>query len=266
MLGAIIGDIAGSQFERKPDRIQYYFSMFSPNSKITDDTIMTCAIAKAILDCNGDYSELGNAAIDSMQELGRKYPNYGYGSAFNSWINSNNPTPYNSYGNGSAMRISPIPYIATSKDELITLVNLVTTVTHNHEEGIKGAEALAVAMYMLLKGYEKGPVESYIHDNYYSMSLSYNELLDKRPFKFSCTCEDTVPLALMAFFDSVSFEDAIRKAVILGGDTDTIAAMCGSLAEVYYGITDDLINKAIRYLPPDLNEIYFNYKKYIKGE
>ncbi len=245
MLGAIIGDIVGSRFERHNIKTKE-FDFFTHKCAPTDDSIMSIAVAKAILDCDGDWSLLGTAAVSSMQDIGRQYPNCGYGGMFRSWVHSDDPKPYGSYGNGAAMRVSACGFAASSFEEAIALSKAVTEVTHNHPEGIKGAEAAAAAIYMAKSGCGITDIRDYINENYYSMSFTLDEI--RSSYKFDVTCQGTVPQAIEAFLESADFEDAIRNAVSIGGDSDTLAAITGGIAEAYYGIPEDIRQQALTYL------------------
>lgn len=247
MLGAIIGDISGSRFEWKQHKSKEFELLTQLGGcEPTDDSIMTIAIANAILACAGDYSNLGQHAIMQMQKLGRKYPHAGYGGSFRGWISSNTPSPYNSFGNGSAMRVSPCAYAANSLEETISLSRAVTEVTHNHPEGIKGAEAVAVAIYMALEGKSILEIRDYIDKHYYPMNFTLDSIRDD--YSFDVTCQGSVPQAIMAFLESSDFEDAVRNAISLGGDADTQAAIAGSIAEAYYGIPSDMRKLALTFL------------------
>ncbi len=245
MLGAIIGDIVGSRFEWANIKSKE-FELFTDRCVPTDDSIMTLAIAKAILGANKKKTNLGMKAIEYMQELGRKYPDAGYGGNFSGWLISDNPHPYNSFGNGSAMRVSPCAYAANSLEEAIALSDAVTETTHNHPEGMKGAEATTVAIYMALHGSSLLEIEEHIKQNYYNIGFTLDEIRDT--YTFDVSCMGTMPVAMEAFFESKNFEDAIRNAISIGGDSDTIAAITGAVAEAYYGIPVDLRKKALEYL------------------
>lgn len=261
MLGAIIGDIVGSRFEWDNNRSKD-FEFFTDKCFITDDSIMSLAVAKAILESKKDYSDLPENTIKYMQKIGRNYPDCGYGGSFYGWIFSDNPQPYNSYGNGSAMRISAVGFSAESLEETKRLSELVTNVSHNHPEGIKGAEATAVCIYMSRNGKTIGEIKKYIIDNYYNIDFTLDEI--RETYKFNETCQDTVPQALEAFFESKNFEDAIRNAISIGGDSDTVAAICGGIAEAYYGVPEDLRKKALKFLNTELTEILVEFEeKYI---
>ena len=249
MLGAIIGDIVGSRFEWNNHRDKD-FELFTNGCFPTDDSIMSLAIAKAIIVSKPDFSDLSDNAVKCMQSIGRNYPDCGYGGRFYGWMFSDDPRPYNSYGNGSAMRVSAAGFVARSLEEAKLLSKLVTEVTHNHPEGIKGAEATAVAIYMAKTGSSIFEIKDYINENYYPMNFTLDEIRDT--YRFNETCQDTIPQALQAFFESSGFEDAIRNAISIGGDSDTLAAICGSVAEAYYGIPDDISKQALTFLDKDL--------------
>lgn len=257
MLGAIIGDIVGSRFEWDNIKTKE-FDFLTYKCSFTDDTVMSLAIAKAIMESEEDYSNLSEKAVQYMQEIGRIYPNSGYGAGFNKWINSNNPQPYNSYGNGAAMRVSACGIVAKSIYEAKILSEKVTAVTHNHPEGIKGAEATAVAIYLAKKGKSILEIRDYIDKNYYRMNFTLNSIREN--YEFNETCQDTVPQAIMAFCESNSFEDAIRNAISIGGDSDTLAAITGSIAEAYYGIPTDIRKHAITFLDETLLKILIDFE------
>lgn len=244
MLGAIIGDIVGSRFEWNNFRSKD-FIFFTENSHFTDDTIMTLAIAKAILSSKPDRSNLSEKAIYYMRYFGHKYPNHDYGGMFNDWLITDNPNPYNSYGNGAAMRVSACGFAAKSLEDAKLLSKLVTEVTHNHPEGLKGAEATTVAIYLARTGHTIPQIREYIHQNYYTLNFTLDEIRDT--YQFNETCQDSVPQAIEAFLESDSFEDAIRNAISIGGDSDTIAAITGGIAQAYYGIPDQIREITLKY-------------------
>jgi ADP-ribosylglycohydrolase len=235
-----------------------HFELLNDKCFFTDDTVMTLAIAKAILHSKSDYSDLSSLSIKYMQEVGRNYPSCGYGGSFGLWVFSNNPKPYNSFGNGAAMRVSPVGFVAKSLDQAISLSKKVTEVTHNHPEGIKGAEATAVAIYLARNGYNINDIKNYIDKHYYKMNFTLDEIRDT--YKFNETCQDTVPQAIMAFLESTSFEDAIRNAISIGGDSDTLAAITGGIAEACYGIPKEIRNKALTYLDKRLLNILLDFE------
>lgn len=257
MLGAIIGDIVGSRFEFNNIKTKD-FELMNHSCFFTDDTVMSLAIAKAILTCEGEYDKLGQQAIKYMQRIGQKYRNCGYGNKFYYWVFSNNPQPYGSYGNGAAMRVSACGLVAKSIEEAIELSRKVTEVTHNHPEGIKGAEATAVAIYLAKTGSNILEIRDYINAHYYPMNFKLDDIRDS--YKFNETCQETVPQAIEAFLESNSFEDAIRNAISIGGDSDTLAAITGSIAEAYYGIPADIRNHAITFLDERLLKILVDFE------
>lgn len=257
MLGAIIGDIVGSRFEWNNHRSKD-FILFSAKCFFTDDTVMTLAVAKALLDCKGDYSDLSKKAITAMQKIGRPYPDCGYGGMFQQWMYSEDSKPYNSYGNGAAMRVSACGFVAKTIEEAKELSRKVTEVTHNHPEGIKGAEATTVAIFLARKGYKIDEIREYINEHYYKMDFTLDEIRDT--YEFNETCQETVPQAIMAFLESTSFEDAIKNAISIGGDSDTLAAITGGIAEAYYGVPLLFENSAKRFLDERLLNILNDFK------
>lgn len=245
MLGAIIGDIVGSRFEWNNIKSKE-FDFLTDKCFPTDDSIMSLAVAKAILESKNDNSDLGANAVKFMQELGRKYPDGGYGGRFSFWLTESDPKPYNSWGNGSAMRVSACGFAAKSLEETIALSKAVTEVTHNHPEGIKGAEATAAAIFLARSGKSLLDIQRHINENYYKIDFKLDEIRDT--YQFNESCQDTVPQALEAFFESTDFEDAIRNAISIGGDSDTLAAITGGIAEAYYGIPDSIRKQALTFL------------------
>ena len=261
MLGAIIGDTVGSRFEWHNHRSKD-FDFLTYKCEPTDDSIMTLAIAKAILKSDGDVNKLSDLAVRYMQQLGRLYPDAGYGGAFQKWIRSNNPKPYNSFGNGAAMRVSPAGFAARSMNEAKAMSKAVTKVTHNHPEGLKGAEATTVAIFMALHGKSMLEIRDYIDKNYYPMNFTLDGI--RNSYQFSETCQDTVPQAMMAFFESTGFEDAIRNAISIGGDSDTIAAITGGIAEAYYGIPSEIRKHELTFLDERLLAILVEFENKYK--
>lgn len=253
MLGAIIGDIAGSRFEWHNHKSKEFELLTHVGGcKPTDDTIMSLAVAQALLESDAQGC-LSDRAVRNMQKLGRKYPGAGYGGFFRRWLYSGNPQNYNSFGNGAAMRVSACGYVAKSSEEAKSLSHDVTCITHNHPEGLKGAEAVAVAIYLARTGKSILEIQDYITHNYYDINFTLDNI--RETYSFDETCQGTVPQAIEAFFESVSFEDAIRNAISIGGDSDTIAAITGSIAEAYYGIPADLRNLALTFLDETLLSI-----------
>ena len=243
MFGAIIGDMVGSIYEFDNHRSKD-FPFFSSRCYPTDDSIMTIAVAKAILENDSEFDGLKEKAVEWMQKIGKQYPNCGYGGRFRRWINSDDPKPYLSYGNGSAMRVSACGWAGDSLEKVKQLSYAVTVVSHDHPQGIKGAEATACAIFLARTGHSKDEIRSFIEENYYELDITVDDL---RPiYQFDESCQGTVPYAIQAFLESDSFEDAIRNAISVGGDSDTLAAITGSIAEAFYGIPDDLREQAIR--------------------
>ena len=245
MLGAIIGDIVGSVYEWNNIKTKD-FPFFNEKCFFTDDTVMTIAVADALLK-GGTTDDF----IDSMKEIGRLYPNSGYGGGFANWLFSDSREPYNSWGNGSAMRVSPCGWFADSLEEAETLAERSAAVTHNHPEGIKGAQATAAAIYLARTDTKKDKIKAYIESKYgYNLSRTLDEI---RPgYRFNETCQETVPEAIIAFLESRDFIDAIRNAISLGGDSDTLAAITGSIAEAAYGIsTADYLDGSLGHYAPN---------------
>lgn len=271
-MGAIMGDIVGSRFEFNNHKSKD-FSLFTPDCQVTDDSIMSLSLAKALMETEKRlearpggfdqdyYSLLEKMALRYMQEIGRKYPHCGYGGRFARWIFSDNPRPYNSYGNGAAMRISPIGFFAKSEEEVFALSEAVTKVSHNHKEGLKGAEATALAIFMARQGSSKGQIRDRINRDYYPLDFTIDQIRDT--YSFNETCQATVPQAIQAFIESTSFEDAIRTAISLGGDSDTLAAITGSIAQAYYGLPLALEQEALSYLDKQLLEIYLDWTEFL---
>jgi len=256
MLGAIAGDIIGSVYERSPIKTEE-FPLFSAGSVFTDDTVLTVACADGIL--------TGREFSNTLREYYFRYPNAGYGARFIRWANSEDPQPYNSWGNGSAMRVSPIGYAFDSLDQILEESKKSAEVTHNHPEGIKGAQAVAAAIFLARTGTSKEDILLFIENRFqYSFSRSLDEI---RPFySFKSSCQDSVPEALQAFFESVDFESAVRKAVSLGGDSDTQACIAGAVAEAYYeGVPSWIEQNCRKILPEELKGTIDNFaKKYIQ--
>ena len=257
MMGAIIGDIAGSRFEFDNHRSKD-FELLHPSCFFTDDTVLTLAVGKAVLDTRSDRGLLPVAAVESMRAVGRRYPDCGWGLGFRKWLNSPDPKPYGSYGNGAAMRVSACAIAAGDLDEAVLLSGLVTGVTHDHPEGLKGAEAVAAAMFWAKSGLELSGIRSLLAARYYPLDFTIDAI---RPtYRFNETCQDTVPQALEAFLESSSFEDAVRIAVSVGGDSDTLAAITGSVAEAFYGVPEDLRERALGFLDDRLRGLLAEFE------
>ena len=258
MIGALIGDIVGSRFEWDNHRSKE-FELFTRKCEPTDDSIMSLAVAKSILECDCDYSKLSQKTIANMQALGRKYRHAGYGGRFRQWIQLDNPQPYNSFGNGSAMRVGPCGFAAKTLEEAKELSAAVTRVTHNHPEGMKGAEAIAVAAFLARSGKSKEEIRAYVEEHYYKVDFTLDQIRDT--YEFNETCQGSVPQALEAFYESTDFEDAIRNAISIGGDSDTIAAITGTVAEAYYGVPEALVRAAMHLMDRTQREILCAFEK-----
>lgn len=258
MLGAIIGDIAGSRYEWNNIKSKDFELLNSMECFFTDDTVMTLAVAKSLLECNGNYNNLSAIATNNMVEIGRKYPDCGFGGNFYKWIMTDNHKPYNSFGNGSAMRVSACGIVGNDLEEVKMLSRKVTEISHNHPEGIKGAEAVACAVYLANSGKNILEIRDYIVKNYYNIDFKLDSI--REHYSFDVSCQGSVPQALEAFFESSSFEDAIKNAVSIGGDSDTIAAITGAVAGAYYGISKELRKKALTFLDESLLKIFVEFE------
>ena len=242
MYGAILGDIIGSPFEFDRGDKTKEFDLFTKGCDFTDDSVMTIAVGEALLAVGPEATvkEIEEAVVTNMQDWGKRYPYAGYGGRFRYWLRERNPKPYGSYGNGSAMRVSAAGWLYDSMERTREVARATANVTHNHSEGIKGAEATASAIYMARNESSKEEIKEYIEREFhYNLDRTLDEI---RPgYHMDETCQRTVPEAIIAFLESKDFEDAIRNAVSLGGDTDTLGAITGSIAEAFYGISDVLI-------------------------
>ena len=239
MYGAIIGDIVGSKYEFRNIKTKH-FPLFAEDCDYTDDTIMTAAVAKAILRSReriaaGDKEKsFFCTLVDTMQELGRRYPfpMGAYGGQFSQWLRNDDPKPYGSFGNGSAMRVSPCGLAAVTLEEALVLARISACVTHNHPEGIRGAEATAAAVFLARQGRTKDEIRAYISEYYYKLDFTLDAIRDS--YRFDGSCQGSVPQAITAFLESEDFEDAIRNVISIGGDCDTTGAITGSIAWTFY--------------------------------
>ena len=257
MYGAILGDIVGSPYEFDCNNYKAKdFPLFSCRSDFTDDTVMTLAVAKALLSTRGqDDAAIEAALVREMQQLGRAYPDRGYGTHFGGWLYEDDPQPYQSYGNGSAMRVSSAAWLAKDMAESLHLAQLTAEVTHDHPEGIKGAQATAAAIFLARTGHSKPEIRQYVEQTFgYDLSRTCDEI---RPgYRHVETCQQTVPEAIIAFLESNSFEDALRNAVSLGGDSDTLACITGGIAEAFYGMPSELQQETLKRLPEEMRAAY----------
>ena len=244
MLGAIIGDIAGSRYERNNIKTRT-FPFFSVWDSMTDDSMMTLAIGEALLSARKDRTDLGRQAVASMQRLGRMFPDCGFGRHFSLWLTYEDPMPYGSWGNGAAMRVSPCGWAGNTLQEVKALSKAVTEVSHNHPEGLKGAEAAAIAVFLARTGAAKEEIRDYIQKNYYDLNFTLDEI--REGYRFDVSCQGSVPQAIKAFLEADSFENTIRNAVSIGGDSDTIAAIAGGIGEAFFGIPSSMRNEALTF-------------------
>lgn len=256
MYGAILGDIVGSPYEFDCNNYKAKdFPLFSRRSDFTDDTVMTLAVAKALLSTRGqDDTAIKAALVREMQRLGRTYPDRGYGTHFGGWLYEDDPQPYQSYGNGSAMRVSPAAWLAKNMAETLHLARLTAEVTHDHPVGIKGAQATVAAIFLARTGHGKEEIKAYMEREFgYDLSRTCDKI---RPtYHHVESCQETVPQAITVFLESRNFEDALRTAVSLGGNSDTLAAITGSIAEAFYGVPEELRHECRQRLTPELAEI-----------
>lgn len=263
MIGAIYGDIVGSVYEFHNIKTKD-FELFTDKNHFTDDTVMSVAVAAALLEYENAANELDafkETLIDKMHEIGNLYPQCGYGGHFIIWIATKKRDAYNSFGNGSAMRVSPVAWYGKTLEEVEKLAAATSEVTHNHPEGIKGAVVAAGAVFLARTGHSKEEIRAYI-EQYYNIDFTVDGL---RPsYRFDVTCQGSVPEALVCFLESESFEDAVRNCISIGGDCDTTAAICGAVAQGFYGMTDEQKKSAFSYLDDRLLSIVSEFKnKYL---
>lgn len=268
MLGAIIGDIAGSVYEQPSRNIKSKeFPFFGALSDYTDDTVLTCAVAEAFMlyKEQPQQVDLHRELIKSLKTFGNAHQFVPYGERFRQWMqNWQDDQPYNSWGNGAPMRVASAGWLFDTLEETLQMAELSAAVTHNHPLAIKGAQAVAAAIFMARNHSSKEQICEYIQKNYYSLDETLDQLRENSLWDVSS--EGTVPQAVTAFLESDSFEDAVRNAISLGGDSDTIAAMAGSIAEAYYGIPGELKKQALEILSraSDLLAVYKKFEQFIK--
>jgi len=259
MLGAIIGDIVGSIYEFQNTK-SMDFDLITPWSNFTDDSVMTLAVAKWLVE---DEAHTIHYLIYCMQELGNRYPTAGYGGNFIAWLREDEPQPYNSWGNGAGMRVSPVGLYAKTLDEALALAALTASVSHNHPEGVKGAQAIATSVFLCKEGKSKLEIKEYIENTfYYNLNRTIAEIRPR--YEFNESCQGSVPEAIIAFLEGNSFEEVIRLAVSLGGDSDTIGAMAGAIAACCYEIPQSISDKCNAILTEDLREIKDNFIEFIE--
>lgn len=257
MLGAIIGDIVGSPYEWGSDK-EKDFPLFVPDCHPTDDSLMTIAVGCACAETEGrEESVFKRVLAERMREIGLQYPDAGFGGRFYQWMLMGEAHPYGGNTNGAAMRVSPVAWLADSLEEAERLAMWSAEITHNDPEGIRGAQAVAAAVYLARRGQEKEEIRDYLERKYYDLSFTLEEI---RPgYQHDMTCDGSVPQALVCFLEAEDFEDAIRNAISLGGDGDTQACIAGAVAEAYFGIPEDLSEEVLEYMDDTVKEYYFSY-------
>ncbi len=265
MFGAIIGDIIGSRFEFDRGNKSKEFELFTEACEFTDDTVMTVAVAEALMDSGIDADEktIKEHLIKSLKKWGQKYPDSGYGARFIEWVLTDDPKPYGSLGNGSGMRVSPVGWLYDSLDRTREVARWTAEVTHNHPEGIKGAESTASAIFMARTGASKAQIRKYIEYEFgYDLSRTLDEI---RPYYSHVEdCMHTMPEAFECFLEADSYEETIRNVMYIGGDTDTLAAIAGSIAEACWGIPEHILKAGNMYLPEDISTIISRFKAGLK--
>ena len=258
MLGAVAGDIIGSVYEFYNTK-STDFDLFCGASTFTDDSVMTLAVAKWLVE---DKAHTIHYLIYCMQELGNCHPNAGYGGRFCGWLEEDNPQPYNSWGNGAGMRVSPVGLYAKTLDEALVLAALTASVSHNHPEGVKGAQAIATSVFLCKQGKSKQEIKDYVEQTFgYNLDRAIEQI---RPdYDFDVSCQGSAPEAIIAFLEGNSFEEVIRLAISLGGDSDTIGAMAGAIAACVYPIPDEIAERCDAILTDDLREIKDHFMDFI---
>lgn len=262
MFGAICGDIVGAPYEFHPIKSKH-FPLIVRGSHYTDDTVMTVAVAEGLLNSFGKSDEdIKKALIISMKKWGRLYPNASYGVRFFDWLFTDTTSPYGSYGNGSAMRVSSVGWLYNSLDETRHVARLTAEVTHNHPEGIKGAESTASAIFLARTGCTKAEIRKYIADEFnYDLSRTADEI--SPTYYHVESCQESVPEAFTAFLEGESFEDVLRTTVYIGGDCDTTGAIAGAVAEAFYGIPDNIKRKCEALIPQDMLMVVRRFEAFV---
>lgn len=262
MYGAILGDMIGSPYEFDMGEKTKEFPLFSPQSQFTDDSVMTLAVADALMDSTPEDENqiICERLVKSMQCFGGRYPDAGYGCMFQSWLREKDPQPYGSFGNGSAMRASAAGWLYNDLKTTCRMARLTARVTHDHPEGVKGAEAVAAVIYLARTGSGKEEIRAYVRAHFgYDLSRTCDEI---RPdYHHVETCQETVPEAITAFLEGEDFEDVIRNAVSLGGDCDTLTCIAGSMAEAFYDIPNNLRQEVLTRLPEDLRAVLERFER-----
>lgn len=264
MYGAIIGDIIGSRFEFDRGSKSREFELFTPRCNFTDDTVMTVAVAEALMNAGKDSDEktIKSELIKSMKMWGQRYPDAGYGGRFIRWVLSEEPKPYGSYGNGSGMRVSSVGWLYDSLERTREVARWTAEVTHNHPEGIKGAESVAAAIFMARNGASKDEIKKYIEDEFgYNLNRTLDEISPS--YHHVEDCMRTMPEAFTCFLEADSYEETVRNVMYIGGDTDTLAAIAGAVAEAFWGIPEDVIDSGMNFLSSDILDVVLKFKSAI---
>jgi len=264
MYGAIIGDIIGSRFEFDRGSKSREFELFTPRCNFTDDTVMTVAVAEALMNAGKDSDEktIKSELIKSMKMWGQRYPDAGYGGRFIRWVLSEEPKPYGSYGNGSGMRVSSVGWLYDSLERTREVARWTAEVTHNHPEGIKGAESVAAAIFMARNGASKDEIKKYIEDEFgYNLNRTLDEISPS--YHHVEDCMRTMPEAFTCFLEANSYEETVRNVMYIGGDTDTLAAIAGAVAEAFWGIPEDIIDSGMNFLSSDILDVVLKFKSAI---
>ena len=261
MFGAIIGDVVGSPYEFDSHK-KKNFPLFGEESRLTDDSILTICVGSACAEADiTDEDGFKKVLIEKMHEIARRYPDAGYGGLFYAWLFDDYGKPYNGFTNGSAMRVSPCAWACDTLEDVCRLAKWSAEITHSHPDGVKGAVAVASAIFLARTGSSKEEIREYIEDNFYSLNFTLDEI---RPgYSHDMTCEGSVPQALACFLEAEDFEDALRNAVSLGGDGDTLSAIAGSVAEAYFGIPDELKDEVLNLMDDFLSEYFLDYTEYL---
>lgn len=264
MLGAIIGDICGSVYEWRNEKDINRIELFKEGCFPTDDSVMTTAVARALMDSeNMDDDWTKEILINSMHYYGTLFPRAGYGGHFSRWLGCYERDAYNSFGNGSGMRVSPVGWLHDNMEETLHYAKVSAEVTHNHPEGIKGAQAIAACIFLARTGHSKDEIRRYVEENFYDLDFTLDAI---RPgYVFDVTCQGSVPQAIEAFLESDDFDDAIRKAISIGGDSDTIAAMTGAIAEAFYGVPIETARKCFDVLVNRTSQVHAYNNSVIAG-
>ena len=263
MYGALLGDMIGAPYEFDRGDKTKDFTMFNSEVHFTDDSVMTIAVAEALMGVPAGATDeaIRKALVKDMQKWGHRYPDAGYGGRFYGWLfYSENPQPYGSFGNGSAMRVSPVGWLYDTLEETRRMARLSAVVTHDHPEGIKGAESVAAAIFLARNGASKEEIKAYVTETFgYDLSRTCDEI---RPTYFHVeSCQETVPEAFTAFFEGKDFEDVIRTAVSLGGDCDTLTCIAGGIAEAFYGVPEEFVRECRSRLTKDILEVVDRFEQ-----